>query len=77
MLPTPKRRAKPCRAKFIIVAPTTNNSVETLLGIINDHKDDRIPSLVRTCLLANKLARMFWAMMANGEFYKDPLALNH
>jgi transposase len=37
-------------AEFGIVAPTGRNGVDALFAIINDHKDDRIPGLVRTCL---------------------------
>jgi len=36
---------------------------------------DRRPIKVAAIALANKLARMAWAMMAKGESYKEPVAL--
>ena len=36
---------------------------------------DRRPAKVAAIALANKLARMAWAMMAKGERYKEPVAL--
>ena len=36
---------------------------------------DRRPTKVAAIALANKLARMAWAMMAKGESYKEPVAL--
>jgi transposase len=39
-------------AEFGIVAPQGRKGVETLVAVINDDKDNRIPSLVRTCLTA-------------------------
>ena len=33
------------------------------------------PTKVAAIALANKLARMAWAMMAKGERYKEPAAL--
>ena len=35
----------------------------------------RRPTKVAAIALANKLARMAWAMMASGERYKEPVAL--
>ena len=35
----------------------------------------RRPSKVAAIALANKIARMVWAMMARGERYKEPVAL--
>ena len=35
----------------------------------------RRPTKVAAIALANKLARMVWAMMARGERYKEPVAL--
>src|SRR5262249_35397296 len=35
----------------------------------------RRPTKVAAIALANKLARMAWAMMAKGERYKEPIAL--
>ena len=35
----------------------------------------RRPSKVAAIALANKMARMVWAMMARGERYKEPVAL--
>jgi transposase len=35
----------------------------------------RRPTKVAAIALANKLARMAWAMMAKGERYKEPAAL--
>ena len=35
----------------------------------------RRPTKVAAIALANKLARMAWAMMARGERYKEPTAL--
>ena len=35
----------------------------------------RRPAKVAAIALANKLARMAWAMMAKGERYKEPVAL--
>jgi hypothetical protein len=35
----------------------------------------RRPSKVAAIALANKIARMVWAMMARGEHYKEPVAL--
>jgi transposase len=32
-------------------------------------------SAIDAIALANKIARMVWAMMANGERYKEPVAL--
>jgi len=36
---------------------------------------ERRPTKVAAIALANKLARMAWAMMAKGESYKEPMAL--
>jgi transposase len=35
----------------------------------------RKPTKVAAIALANKIARMAWAMMAKGERYKEPIAL--
>jgi transposase len=35
----------------------------------------RRPAKVAAIALANKMARMAWAMMARGERYKEPVAL--
>jgi transposase len=35
----------------------------------------RRPTKVAAIALANKLARMVWAMMSRGERYKEPVAL--
>jgi transposase len=35
----------------------------------------RRPTKVAAIALANKIARMVWAMMAKGERYKEPVAL--
>jgi transposase len=35
----------------------------------------RRPTKVAAIALANKIARMAWAMMAKGERYKQPIAL--
>lgn len=39
-------------AEFGIVAPQGRKGVEELVAVINDEKDERIPSLVRSCLFA-------------------------
>ena len=36
---------------------------------------ERRPTKVAAIALANKIARMAWAMMAKGECYREPLAL--
>jgi transposase len=36
---------------------------------------ERRPTRVAAVALANKLARMAWAMMASGEAYREPVAL--
>ena len=36
---------------------------------------ERRPTKVAAVALANKLARMAWAMMAKGEKYREPVAL--
>ena len=36
---------------------------------------ERRPAKVAAIALANKLARMAWAMMARGQSYKEPVAL--
>jgi transposase len=35
----------------------------------------RRPTKVAAIALANKMARMAWAMMARGDCYKEPVAL--
>jgi transposase len=35
----------------------------------------RRPTKVAAIALANKIARMAWAMMARGEHYREPIAL--
>ena len=35
----------------------------------------RRPTKIAAIALANKMARMVWAMMTRGERYKDPIAL--
>ena len=37
--------------------------------------DEGRPTKVAAIALANKLARMAWAMMAKGERYRQPVAL--
>jgi transposase len=37
----------------------------------------RRPTKVAAIALANKLARMAWAMMAKGERYRNPSPLRH
>jgi transposase len=39
-------------AEFGIVAPVGRKGMDALVAIINDRRDDRIPGLVRTCLIA-------------------------
>ena len=62
-------------AEFAIVAGIGRNGVEALLEVIAEGEDDRIPPAARECLvaLANKIARMAWAMMARDEDYRTPL----
>jgi transposase len=36
---------------------------------------ERRPTKVAAVALANKVARMAWAMMASGEAYREPVAL--
>jgi len=36
---------------------------------------ERRPTKVAAIALANKIARMAWAMMAKGESYREPVAL--
>jgi transposase len=42
---------------------------------IEDGYPARRPTKVAAIALANKIARMAWAMMARGERYKEPGAL--
>jgi hypothetical protein len=51
--------------------------VEELLNVIANAKDEQVPAIARACVtaLANKIARMVWAMMARGERYREPVAL--
>jgi transposase len=42
-------------AEFGIVAPVGRNGVDTLVAVIEDRTDDRIPDLVRTCLIALRI----------------------
>jgi transposase len=35
----------------------------------------RRPTKVAAIALANKIARMAWAIMAKGEYYREPIAL--
>lgn len=39
-------------AEFGIVAPIGRNGMSELIAIVHDHEDQRIPTLVRTCLTA-------------------------
>ncbi len=41
--------------EFGIIAPVGRNGVDQLLIVINDRADDRIPTLVRTCLTALRI----------------------
>lgn len=76
-------------AEFGIAAPIGRNGIEQLLDVIADPTDERVPADARFCLemllarrkakvaavaIANKNARMIWAMMARGERYREPLA---
>jgi transposase len=36
----------------------------------------RRPTKIAAIALANKMARMVWAMMARGEHYKEPVVLS-
>ena len=66
--PSAKPSAKPpSRSRLTVEAPFHLEATVRLLA--------RRPTKVAAIALANKLARMAWAMMAKGGSYKEPAAL--
>ena len=57
---------KPCDVKILLANPEPSTHAALLA---------RRPTKVAAIALANKIARMAWAMMARGEHYKEPIAL--
>jgi transposase len=88
MPPMPRPSARRCSGRACVSCRPKHPSTAGALAVIRYAKIhgtkqrpwlakllERRPTKVAAIALANKIARMAWAMMAKGERYREPLGL--
>ena len=63
-------------AEFGMAAAVGRQGLQTLIAIVEDSSDARVPAEARGCLgmLAAQLRLVVWAIMTSGERYRQPVA---